>query len=198
MDDNGFCERIIFSDESTFHLSGKVFSLHKMSEYEPPRAVLQHVRDSPKINVFCVVSHTKSKQSTVLDLPTQTLDGHLTNAGLIPVTQKLLKCFIPFIWGMHTLQSLVRVIFAHDMVFDSWYPFDVTESPIYEIVNLIQLLGSMVLQSIFTAFLGLFATVIEISCSQIEKLKISLKNIGEQDIHKELIQCIRHHQQVLK
>ncbi|PSN39394.1 hypothetical protein C0J52_22688 [Blattella germanica] len=38
-DDDGFCERIIFSDESTFHLS--------------------HVRDSPKINVFCAVSHTK-------------------------------------------------------------------------------------------------------------------------------------------
>ncbi|PSN47677.1 hypothetical protein C0J52_18682 [Blattella germanica] len=30
-----------------------------MSEYEPPRAVLQQVRDSPKINVFCAVSHTK-------------------------------------------------------------------------------------------------------------------------------------------
>ncbi|PSN40664.1 hypothetical protein C0J52_15767 [Blattella germanica] len=30
-----------------------------MSEYERPRAVLQHVRDSPKINVFFAVSHRK-------------------------------------------------------------------------------------------------------------------------------------------
>ncbi|PSN49268.1 hypothetical protein C0J52_08216 [Blattella germanica] len=58
------------------------------------------------------------------DLPTKTSDGRLTNAGLVPVTQKLVKGFIGFIWGIHSLQSLARIIFAHDMVFDSWYPFD--------------------------------------------------------------------------
>ena len=59
-DDAGFCERIIFSDESTFHLSGKVNTQNvRIWGTEPPRAVLQHVRDSPKINVFCAVSHMK-------------------------------------------------------------------------------------------------------------------------------------------
>ena len=26
---------------------------------EPPRAVVEHVRNSPKLNMFCVISHTK-------------------------------------------------------------------------------------------------------------------------------------------
>ncbi|PSN42513.1 hypothetical protein C0J52_16160, partial [Blattella germanica] len=48
------------ADESTFHLSGKWNTQNvRIWGTEPPRAVLQHARDYPKINVFCAVSHPK-------------------------------------------------------------------------------------------------------------------------------------------
>ena len=47
-------------DEATFYLSGKV-SHHNVSiwGHENPHAIVQHERDSPKINVFCAVSVRK-------------------------------------------------------------------------------------------------------------------------------------------
>ncbi|PNF19367.1 hypothetical protein B7P43_G06707 [Cryptotermes secundus] len=47
----------IFSDESTFHVSGKV-NTHNCRIWgsENPRVSLEHVRDSPKVNVFCALS----------------------------------------------------------------------------------------------------------------------------------------------
>jgi transposase len=59
-EDDNFCERIIFSDESTFHLSGKVNKQNvRIWGTEHPRETVEHVRDSPKVNVFCAISHSK-------------------------------------------------------------------------------------------------------------------------------------------
>ena len=51
---------VIFSDESTFHVTSKV-NTHNCRIWgsEPPHLHLQHVRDSPKVNVFCALSKTK-------------------------------------------------------------------------------------------------------------------------------------------
>lgn len=58
--DEDFIGKIIFSDESTFHLSGKV-NKHNCRIWgsENPRQSLEHVRDSPKLNVFCALSKSK-------------------------------------------------------------------------------------------------------------------------------------------
>ncbi|PNF37159.1 hypothetical protein B7P43_G00430 [Cryptotermes secundus] len=50
----------VFGDESTFHISGTV-SKHNVRMWgtEKPRAVVERVRDSLKVNVFCVVSRKK-------------------------------------------------------------------------------------------------------------------------------------------
>lgn len=55
--DEGFLEKIIFSDEATFHISGKV-NRHNVRVWgsENPHAYVEHVRDSPKVNVFCAIS----------------------------------------------------------------------------------------------------------------------------------------------
>jgi len=55
-----FFNRLIFGDESTFHLSGKV-NKHNVRLWgtENPRELLQYVRYSPNVNVFCAVSRTK-------------------------------------------------------------------------------------------------------------------------------------------
>jgi hypothetical protein len=53
-DDERFLDSIIFSDASTFHVSGKV-NTHNWGS-ENPLVSLEHVRDSPKVNVFCTLS----------------------------------------------------------------------------------------------------------------------------------------------
>jgi len=60
LEDEHFSNHLIFSDEATFHLSGKV-NKHNVRIWasEAPHAFLQHQRDSPKLNVFCAVSKTK-------------------------------------------------------------------------------------------------------------------------------------------
>jgi hypothetical protein len=58
--DENLSERTIFSDDATFHLSGKV-NRHNIGiwESEKPVAVVEIERDSPKVNVFCAVSRRR-------------------------------------------------------------------------------------------------------------------------------------------
>jgi hypothetical protein len=55
--DEGLSKRIIFSDEATFHLTGKV-NRHNIRIWgsEKPVTVVEMERDSPKVKVFCAVS----------------------------------------------------------------------------------------------------------------------------------------------
>jgi hypothetical protein len=55
---DGFEDRLVFTDEATFHLCGKV-NRHNLRFWgtEHPRATLQHERDSPKVNVFCAITN---------------------------------------------------------------------------------------------------------------------------------------------
>ena len=55
---DGFADSLIFSDKATFHLSGKV-NWHIVCIWgtENPRIVIENVRDSPKVNVFCAISN---------------------------------------------------------------------------------------------------------------------------------------------
>jgi hypothetical protein len=59
-EDNLFLDKIVFSDEATFHLSGKV-NRHNLIIWgsQNPHQVVEHVQDSPKVNVFCAVSRTQ-------------------------------------------------------------------------------------------------------------------------------------------
>jgi hypothetical protein len=51
--------KVVFSDEATFHLSGKVNPIMEIIwEPQNPYQVVEHVRDSPRVEVFCVVSGT--------------------------------------------------------------------------------------------------------------------------------------------
>ena len=58
--DGKFLDSVIFSDESTFHVSGRV-NIHNCRIWgsENPRVSLEHVRDSPKVNVFCALSRER-------------------------------------------------------------------------------------------------------------------------------------------
>jgi hypothetical protein len=60
MEDDSFLPCLIFSDEATFHLRGKV-NRHNVCIWgtQNPRETVEHERDSPKLNVFCAISQTK-------------------------------------------------------------------------------------------------------------------------------------------
>jgi hypothetical protein len=60
LEEYGFAEKLIFSDEVTFHLYGKV-NRHNVRIWvaENPHTTFEHIRNSPKLNVFCAMSKEK-------------------------------------------------------------------------------------------------------------------------------------------
>ncbi|XP_021931474.1 uncharacterized protein LOC110835506 [Zootermopsis nevadensis] len=74
MEEDGFCDWLIFSDEVTFHLCGKV-NKHNVQGWgmENPHCYVEHQRDSPKVNVFCAVS--KMKVYSLFFFAEQTVTG---------------------------------------------------------------------------------------------------------------------------
>jgi hypothetical protein len=55
-----FAEKLVFSDEAMFHVCVKVIC-HNICiwDTENPHAMMEHVHDLPKVNVFFVVSSSK-------------------------------------------------------------------------------------------------------------------------------------------
>ena len=73
------------------------------------------------------------------DLPTRDADtGHLTAAGWIPLIQKYTIRITVVTLGFHFVQSTIRITTNHETVLLTWYPFDWTVSPFYELVNISQ------------------------------------------------------------
>ncbi|XP_021941933.1 odorant receptor Or2-like, partial [Zootermopsis nevadensis] len=118
----------------------------------------------------------------------------------------------------------MAVLANRPLSYNGWYPFDVSVSPTYELVNFTQLLGALTYDCTIFGFSALYATFICIACSQLEKLRTSLLDIrqnrdiskdsgaetdqeeegkvnasGEmfQRMQKQLNDCVRHHQQIL-
>jgi hypothetical protein len=60
LEEDGFAEKLAFSDEATFHVCGKV-DRHTIRIWgtENPHATMEHIRDLPKVNVFFAVSSCK-------------------------------------------------------------------------------------------------------------------------------------------
>jgi len=59
--EDGFAEKLVFSDETTFHVCSKI-NRHNVRIWgtENSHATTQYVCDSPKVNVFCAVSSCKA------------------------------------------------------------------------------------------------------------------------------------------
>ena len=57
LEEDGLDDRLVFSNEVTFHLTGKVNKYNTgIWGTDHPHSTLEHVRDSPKVNVFCAIS----------------------------------------------------------------------------------------------------------------------------------------------
>jgi len=58
--ENDYPNKIMFSHKATFHLSGKVYRhIVRVWGRENPHEIVEYVWDSPKLNVFRVVSSAK-------------------------------------------------------------------------------------------------------------------------------------------
>jgi hypothetical protein len=59
-EDNKFLRKIMFSDEAIFHVSGKVNKQNvRIWGSEHPHATVKHIKDSPKVNVWCGLLHDR-------------------------------------------------------------------------------------------------------------------------------------------
>jgi len=79
------------------------------------------------------------------ELPTRDPDtGYITYAGYIPIIQSLSKYMLLFAMVYHGIQSTVRIVMNHDMIFTTWFPIDASSSPAYETVNFIQVMSTLI------------------------------------------------------
>ena len=73
------------------------------------------------------------------ELPTRDPDtGYLTKAGYIPIIQSLTKYTAGFQISFHIIQSTFRIVSNREMVLTSWFPFDMSSSPVYVLANITQ------------------------------------------------------------
>jgi hypothetical protein len=78
MEEDGFLERLIFSNEATFYIRGKV-NRHNVRIWgtEQSHAQIDHQHDSPKVNIFCAVSREKVNDQFFFTEATVTGDSFL-------------------------------------------------------------------------------------------------------------------------
>ena len=68
---DGFSDSLIFSDEATFQLSGKVNRDNvRIWQTENPRVVIENVRESPKVSVFYAISNEMAYGPLFFEEPT--------------------------------------------------------------------------------------------------------------------------------
>ena len=81
------------------------------------------------------------------DLPsTDPVTGSLTMAAWIPRIQKFTTIITATAIAFHVVQSTIRFTTSDDrpFMFVTWYPFDVTKSPTYELINITQVKGFII------------------------------------------------------
>jgi hypothetical protein len=75
------------------------------------------------------------------DLPRTDPDtGALSMAAWIPRVEKISFLITSFATVFHVIQSSVRLLTSDDrpMFYGTWYPFDTSKSPLYELTNITQ------------------------------------------------------------
>jgi hypothetical protein len=78
------------------------------------------------------------------ELPTRDPEtGNITHAGYIPIIQNYAKNILSFAFAFCGIQSAVRIVMSHELIYPMWFPIDVSWSPLYEIVNLSQVMFTL-------------------------------------------------------
>jgi hypothetical protein len=75
--------------------------------------------------------------------------GVFTAARLIPLIQTYLMRAAVLNITFISVQSTIRIVINHETVYTTWYPFDWTISPFYELVNISQVRISLYKKILF-------------------------------------------------
>jgi hypothetical protein len=87
---------------------------------------------------------TLTNSFTWEELPTRDPDtGYVTDAGYIPIIQTQTKNVMSFAIVFNLIQSVVRVAMSHGMILPMWFPIDVSWSPLYEIINFMEVMFTL-------------------------------------------------------
>ena len=81
------------------------------------------------------------------DLPTvDPVNGSLTMAALIPRIQRFLSILTTIDIAYHVVQTVIHFTTSddHPFIYRTWYPFDVTKSPTYEVISVTQVKTSVI------------------------------------------------------
>ncbi|PNF35135.1 hypothetical protein B7P43_G09268 [Cryptotermes secundus] len=138
----------------------------------------------------------------------------------IPLFTKRMCIFILVYYGIH---SFVRFMTGDDypLMFNTYYYFVVSYSPVYEMIYLSQIMAAAVYILTFANSIGLYGSIMAITCSQLEKLRANLLDIRQEldsgaetdteewrevqtsqevfcRMQEQLNECIRHHQQIIR
>ncbi|KAJ9592474.1 hypothetical protein L9F63_015890, partial [Diploptera punctata] len=113
-------------------------------------------------------------------------------AAYIPMIRKYSWPGVLGIMCSHALHQVVRLS-GHErpLVYNAWFPFDATRSPVFELVYLVQTVATIWYTITLTAFIALYATLVAIACTQVQKLAAAAL---EQEF--ELDKWVRAHQRV--
>jgi hypothetical protein len=86
LEEDGFTEKLVFSDEAMFHVHGKV-NHHNVCIWgtENPHATVEHVHNLPKVNAYFAVSSCKVYRPFFFVEPT--VNGETCKYAMVPSTQ---------------------------------------------------------------------------------------------------------------
>jgi hypothetical protein len=127
-------------------------TLSPQSDHINP-AIFVHKLQLCLINYFSHYSYRKREIEHLItltdsftweELPTRDPDtGYVTDAGYIPIIQTQTKNIVSFALAFHFIQSAVRIVMNHETIFPVWFPIDVSWSPLYEIINFMQVMFTL-------------------------------------------------------
>jgi hypothetical protein len=66
--------------------------------------------------------------------------GNITAAGYISIIQSRTKNILSFGCAFYGIMCAVRIAMSHEMIYPIWFPIDASRSPIYEIINFMQVI----------------------------------------------------------
>jgi hypothetical protein len=131
--DNKLPTFTIVSSESTWYFIHKLqpCTINTFTNYSYCKRNIEHLL-------------TLTDSFTWEELPTRDPEtGNTTNAGYIPIIQTQTKNIVAFVLAFHGITSAVRIVMSHEMMFSLWFPIDASWSPLYEFINFVQVMFTL-------------------------------------------------------
>jgi hypothetical protein len=140
----------LISSKRTYLISWKIKSkISKLSDHRKT-GVIFHKLQLCLIRNLCLYSYRNGEIERLLtltdsftweEMPTRDPEtGNITAAGYIAIIQSRTKNLVSFGGAFYSTMCAVRIVMSHEMIYPIWFPIEASWSPLYEIINLIQVM----------------------------------------------------------